>query len=202
LQKLLVGFIPFNEKIALIEDTIDSHLKNLYKTKDIHSWVAAGNTSFTDLIKAALRNNPAWIILSETRGKEAYEMLQAILSGHNMITTLHAVDCRAIPKRFINMMKIGYAVDEESVLDDIYNYFQFGIHIEKTEINGRVVRYLSEVVEYTADKRAITIFKQQRKGNHISPVKGVYSKEFVKRLEKYSIELSSDWSDDGEKKAV
>lgn len=194
LQKLLAGFIPFEEKIALIEDTVDSHLKNLYEDKDIHSWVTSGRVSFTDLIKAALRNNPAWIILSETRGKEAYEMLQAILSGHNMITTLHAVDCRAIPKRFINMMKIGYEIDEHSVLEDIYNYFQFGIHIEKTEINGKIVRYLSEIVEYLPDKTATTIFKQDREGNKFIQHTGQCSDLFSKKLKKYDITL--DWGEE------
>jgi len=119
LQKFLTGFIPFEEKIVLIEDTADSRLKEIYPEKDINSWISSEIVSFTDLIKAALRNNPTWIILSETRGKEAYEMLQAVLSGHKMITTLHAVDVRAIPKRFVNMIKIGYSVDESSVLDDI-----------------------------------------------------------------------------------
>lgn len=189
LQKLLAGFIPFNEKIVLIEDTIDSHLKKLYENKDIHSWVTSSKISFTDLIKASLRNNPAWIILSETRGKEAYEMLQAILSGHTMITTLHAVDCRAIPKRFINMMKIGYQIDEKSVLEDIYNYFRFGVHIEKTEINGKVIRYLSEIVEYMPNQTALTVFKQVRKGNVITSYKGEYSKFFQDQIDKYGMEF-------------
>lgn len=186
LQKLLVSMIPFNEKIALAEDTIDSHIKDLFPEKDIHSWITKPSTSFTDLIKAALRNNPVWILVSETRGKEAYEMLQAVLSGHSIITTLHAVDARAIPKRFVNMMKMGYQVDEESIKHDIYNYIQFGVHIEKTEIDGKVVRYLREVVEYLGDGTALTVFEQRKEGNHIYPVVGSYSQEFQERLKKYN----------------
>lgn len=189
LQKFLVKNIPFDEKIINMEDTLDSYLKVLYPDKDIHSWLTSQSISFTDLIKAGLRNNPVWMLVSETRGKEAYEMLQAVLSGHKIITTLHAVDARAIPKRFINMMKIGYTIDEESVLSDIYNYFQLGVHIEKATINGKVVRYLSEVVEFRPDKTAVTVFKQNKKGDTIVPVVGELSEEFIQNLLKYGCEI-------------
>lgn len=189
LQKFLVKPIPFDEKIINMEDTLDSYLKELYPDKDIHSWVTSPSISFTDLIRAGLRNNPVWMLISETRGKEAYEMLQAVLSGHRIITTLHAVDARAIPKRFINMMKIGYTIDEESVLSDIYNYFQLGVHIEKTQIKGKTVRYLSEVVEFRPDKTAITVFKQNKEGETLKPVIGEMSQEFIQNLMKFGCEI-------------
>ncbi|MCK1995460.1 CpaF/VirB11 family protein [Peribacillus muralis] len=188
LQKFLVKDISFDEKIINLEDTVDNYLKELYLEKDIHSWVTSQSIGFTELIKAGLRNNPVWMLISETRGKEAYEMLQAVLSGHKIITTLHAVDARAIPKRFINMMKIGYMIDEESVLSDIYNYFQLGVHIEKTKINGQVVRYLSEVVEFRPDKTAITVFKQVKEGDEIIPIIGEMSEEFIQNLKKFGCE--------------
>jgi len=200
LQKFLTGFIPFEEKIVLIEDTADSRLKEIYPEKDINSWISSEIVSFTDLIKAALRNNPTWIILSETRGKEAYEMLQAVLSGHKMITTLHAVDVRAIPKRFVNMIKIGYSVDESSVLDDIYSYFQFGIHVERMEVNGKVRRYLSEIVEYMSDGSARTIFSADRTGKLFRYKTHDLSEEFKEKIAKYGVNL--DWGELHEEKAL
>ncbi|KYD11478.1 hypothetical protein B4102_2206 [Heyndrickxia sporothermodurans] len=191
LQKFLVKDIPFDEKIINMEDTLDSYLKELYPNKDIHSWLTSPSISFTDLIKAGLRNNPIWMLVSETRGKEAYEMLQAVLSGHKIITTLHAVDARAIPKRFINMMKVGYTIDEESVLSDIYNYFHFGVHIEKAEIKGKVVRYLSEIVEFRPDKTSVTVFKQIKEGDKITPFIGKMSDEFIQNLIKYGCKIPS-----------
>ncbi|MCM3113657.1 CpaF/VirB11 family protein [Lederbergia lenta] len=189
LQKFLVKDIHFDEKIINMEDTLDSYLKELYPDKDIHSWLTSPSIGFTDLIKAGLRNNPVWMLVSETRGKEAYEMLQAVLSGHRIITTLHSVDARAIPKRFINMMKIGYSIDEDSVLEDIYNYFQFGVHIEKAQINGKVVRYLSEVIEFRPNKTAVTVFKQVKEGDEIIPIIGEMSEEFIQNLIKYNCEI-------------
>ncbi|PFD11892.1 hypothetical protein CN269_30620, partial [Bacillus thuringiensis] len=69
----------------------------------------------TDEIIAALRNNPRWIMISELRGKETYEMIQAVLSGHHVVTSLHSVDAETSPKRLVNMSKIGYQVDEKSL---------------------------------------------------------------------------------------
>ncbi|WP_317906802.1 CpaF/VirB11 family protein, partial [Bacillus subtilis] len=106
-QKFLLSFIPFGEKIIWIEDTREGHLKELFgDTKDIHSWLTSPGVTITDLVKAALRNNPKWICVSETRSMEAYEMLQAVLSSHSIITTLPANDVKTIPRRFNNMMKM------------------------------------------------------------------------------------------------
>lgn len=107
-QKLLASFIDFKHKIVLIEDTPETFLKEMFPDKDILSWLTSADITITDLVKAALRNNPRWILVSETRGQEAYEMIQAVLSGHHIVTSLHAINARAIPKRLINMAKMGY----------------------------------------------------------------------------------------------
>lgn len=182
LQKFLVSFIPFEQKIDLIEDTLESHMKELFPDKDITSWLATGGVTFTDLIRAALRNNPTWILVSETRGKEAYEMIQAVLTGHKIITTVHAVNAAAIPSRFVNMAKMGYQVDEKSLKEDIYRYFQFGVHIKKKRINGKMVRYLSEVVEYLEGGKINKIFEAQEINDEFIYKSYDYSEDFAKRL--------------------
>ncbi|MFC9084155.1 ATPase, T2SS/T4P/T4SS family, partial [Streptomyces sp. NPDC057062] len=133
LQKLCASFIPFNQKIILIEDTAETFLKEMFPDKDIYSWITSADITITDLVKAALRNNPRWILVSETRSMEAYEMIQGVLSGHHIITTLHAVNARAIPKRFVNMAKMGYSVSEELLEKDIRRYFDFGVHIKRID---------------------------------------------------------------------
>ncbi|MDU6483110.1 MAG: CpaF/VirB11 family protein [Paeniclostridium sordellii] len=189
LQKLLVGFIPFDQKIVTNEDTLEGHFKTLYPDKDIMSWLTSNSISFTDLIKAALRNNPAWILISETRGKEAYEMIQSVLSGHKIITTVHAINARAIPSRLVHMAQQGYRVNEKSLKEDIYRYFDFGIHIKSKKINGKTVRYLSEIVEYIEGGEANTVFKMKVRGDKFEPQIGVLSDEFKEKLE----EIESDY---------
>ncbi|RBP59285.1 pilus assembly protein CpaF [Alkalibaculum bacchi] len=160
LQKLLISFIPFEQKITMIEDVQESHIKEMFPEKDIISWVTSGGVTYTNLIAAALRNNPRWIMISETRGEEAYEMIQAVLSGHKIITTVHSINARAIPKRLINMAKIGYSVSEDSLQEDIRRNFDFGVQIKRINYEGKVIRYLSEVVEFN-EKKDNTVFEQR-----------------------------------------
>lgn len=188
LQKLLVGFIPWDQKIVTGEDTLEGHFKTLYPDKDIMSWLTTNSVSFTDLIKAALRNNPAWIIISETRGKEAYEMIQSVLSGHRIITTLHSVNARAIPSRIVHMVKEGHQVDEKPLTESIYRYFDFGVHIKRKKINGKTVRYLSEIVEYLDGEEANTVFEMKVRGNKFMPKIGVLSDNFKEKLLEFDLD--------------
>ncbi|MEY8742814.1 ATPase, T2SS/T4P/T4SS family [Bacillales bacterium AN1005] len=187
-QKLLASFMEFVHKIVLIEDTAETFLKEMFPEKDILSWLTSADVSITDLIIAALRNNPRWILISETRGKEAFEMIQAVLSGHHIVTSLHAINARAIPKRLINMAKMGYSVSEESLEGDIRRYFDFGVHIKRVEYQNRVVRYLDEIVEFNEDEDK-TVFKQKFKDGIFTCVTGSISEDLKDRLAEKGIEL-------------
>ncbi|MCC2252087.1 CpaF/VirB11 family protein [Virgibacillus sp. AGTR] len=189
LHKLISGFIPFDDRILLIEDTPETFMKEMFKDKDVFSWVTSDGVSVTHLIKAGLRNHPIWIMVTETRGQEAYEMIQAVLSGHSIITSLHATEARAIPSRFINMAKMGYELSEEALKQDIRMYFDFGIHIRKAKYHGHVIRYLSEVIEFNPDGDQ-TVFKQRF-------VDGVFqfetfdvSQKFKDKMEESMVEMN------------
>lgn len=186
-QKFLTSFIPFNEKIGWIEDTLEGHVKELFPEKDIISWLVTPGTSISELIKAMLRNNPTWINVSETRGKEAYEMIQAVLSGHHIITTAHTVGAKAIPTRFINMAKMGYEIDEKSLERDIFRYFQLGAFIKKKRIKGRMTRYLSEVVFFLEDGSCHTIFEVKEEHGEQYDLTYDLPAEFIERLKEYNI---------------
>ncbi|AQS42461.1 CpaF/VirB11 family protein (plasmid) [Bacillus velezensis] len=202
-QKLLMSFVPFDQKIVWIEDVREGHIKELFPEKDVHSWLTNEITSILDLTKAGLRNNSAWISVAEIRGLEAFELLNAVLSGHNIVTTLHSVNARAIPKRFSHMVKMGYdSVDEKDLINDIKTYIQFGVHIKKTTINGKVKRYLSEVVEYRPDGD-ITIFKQKytKKGFEIicNPYSDDYQDQLIEQHSDYELDYFKEWEHEKEK---
>lgn len=188
LHKLIAKFIPFEDRILLIEDTPETFMKDMFPDKDVYSWVTSEGVSVTQLIKAGLRNHPTWIMVTETRGAEAYEMIQAVLSGHSIITSLHATNAGAIPSRFVNMAKMGYEVSEEALIGDIQRYFHFGAHIKKVRYNGKVIRYLAEVMEFDPNGNR-SIFKQRF-------VDGVYyfsttelSTDFRERMEEVMIDV-------------
>lgn len=188
LHKLIAQAIPFEDRILLIEDTPETFMKQMFPEKDIYSWVTSEGVGVTELIKAGLRNHPAWIMVTETRGAEAYEMIQAVLSGHSIITSLHATNAGAIPARFVNMAKMGYTVDEVALKGDIERYFHFGAHIKKVRYNGKIIRYLAEVMEFDPDGNK-SIFKQRF-------VDGVYyyettelSLDFRERMEEVMVDV-------------
>lgn len=152
MQKYLVNFIDEMDKIVLIEDTMDSHIKELYPNKDILSWKINNRIKepigFDELIKTALRNNPDWIIVSETRGSEAYSMLKSALSGHHIITTLHSLNATSNVERLIHMCKEKYNLDQRLLGNMICDNFDIGIHLDHTVDKDGVKRYIAEVVEY------------------------------------------------------
>lgn len=190
LQKFLLGLADKKEKFYVIEDVMESHLKELYPDRRIFSTLTTAKYSISDHVKQALRNNPEWIVVAETRSSEAYEMLQAVLSGHNIITTVHAIDARAIPHRFMNMCLSGYDVSEKMLQEDIYRYFDLGIHIKKAKKGDTTYRYLSEMVEYNADGTATTLFRQVfDNGNFVIKEVGAFSRAIHERIAEKGLKL-------------
>jgi flagellar protein FlaI len=86
-----MAFIPFNYKVVTIEDTpevITPH-SNWVRESTRDSAEGAGVTLF-DLLKAALRQRPNYIVVGEIRGKEGNVAFQAMQTGHGCIATFHA----------------------------------------------------------------------------------------------------------------
>ena len=202
LQKLMMSYIPATERIIMIEDVQETHAKRLFPDKDIYSWVTGPNNTITTFVKAALRNNPKWIIVSETRGAEAYEMLQAILTGNNTVTTLHSINAKTIPKRFANMIANSFPnVNEEALMTDILTYFDFGFHIEKIFLRdpdtgqGKLIRYLQEIVEFDEHK-SNTLFKQRFSKGVFYVSTSQLSADYVERMEKHFLSYTFPALDD------
>lgn len=186
LQKLLVGYIPDDQKITLIEDTMDSHIKELYPNKDINSWrtlteeTRENKIDYIDLNKAALRNNPDWIIIAETRSSEAYSVVDSALTDHNIITTLHCKGAAAIISRFLRMIGRKYQINELLYGQDIVTAFPIGIYMEMIETEKGIVRRIKEIVEFTdfTEKGAnyITLYRLNKSFNETN---GEYVNEVI-----------------------
>ncbi|AKB34811.1 Type II secretion system protein [Methanosarcina siciliae C2J] len=96
-------FMPSTAKIVSIEDTRELLLYH-------NNWVpgiaresfaseATGEVSMFDLLKAALRQRPDFIIVGEVRGSEALTLFQAMSTGHATSSTMHAGDVRTVINR-------------------------------------------------------------------------------------------------------
>lgn len=158
LQKLLVGYMHDDEQIVLIEDTRDSHIKKLYPQKTIKSYQTLTaserehKVTIQDLVKAGLRNFPDWLIVSETRGAEAADMLDAAKTNHSIITTLHATGAMNIPSRLMSMIRQSDAYSQMSdtlIGSEIVEFLPIGLQLELLEIEGKgVVRGIKEIVAF------------------------------------------------------
>ncbi len=95
-------FIPYNSKIVSIEDTREVSLphKNWLPliTRDMNG---NAKVEMFDLLKAALRQRPEYIIVGEIRGREAITLFQAMGTGHVVYSTFHAGDVDSAIKRFL-----------------------------------------------------------------------------------------------------
>ncbi len=87
LVKALLDLIPVHERVLLIEDTAELPLERPNSVR----FTAREGVSIRDLLKASLRHRPDRIIVGEVRDGAAYDLLQALNTGHaGSISTLHA----------------------------------------------------------------------------------------------------------------
>jgi flagellar protein FlaI len=101
-------FIPPQMKIVSIEDTRELNLPH-------ENWIPgltregfagrgnnSGNINMFDLLTAALRQRPQYLMVGEVRGKEAYVVFQAMATGHISYSTFHAEDVQSMVHRLEN----------------------------------------------------------------------------------------------------
>jgi len=105
-------FIPPQMKIVSIEDTrelnlphenwIPSLTRSGFGGKSLITGKAAGEIDMFDLLTAALRQRPQYLMVGEVRGAEAYIVFQAMATGKTCYTTFHAESVAAMVHRMEN----------------------------------------------------------------------------------------------------
>ncbi|MDD2391040.1 MAG: CpaF family protein [Desulfobacterales bacterium] len=111
LLNVLSRFIPENERIITIEDAAELQLKQEHivrlETRPANI-EGKGEIMQRDLVKNSLRMRPDRIIIGEVRGKEAFDMLQAMNTGHDgSLTTIHANSARDALMRLETMVAMA-----------------------------------------------------------------------------------------------
>ena len=86
--------LPKNERVVTIEDSSELHLPNIFSTKlltRVESTHSLNSIEQTELVKQSLRMRPDRIIMGETRGAEAKDLLMILTAGHKgSMGTIHA----------------------------------------------------------------------------------------------------------------
>jgi len=137
----ITAFIPPNMKIVTIEDTPELTLPH-------QNWIAEvtretggeGSIKLFDLLKAALRQRPDFILVGEIRDKEGNVAFQAMQTGHSVMATFHAANIRTlvqrlsgypieVPKSYINNLNI--AIFQSALYDKKGNSIRRVIEVDE-----------------------------------------------------------------------
>src|SRR5947209_2039680 len=147
LLNILADFIPDDERILVIEDTAELNIRksNLVRFETRREQSGLPAVTIRDLLKAALRHRPDRIIVGEVRGGEAFDLLQALNTGHSgSLCTLHANSARQTIARFADcVLQSGVDLPHRAILANIANSVELLVHIDRQ----RGYRKVSEILE-------------------------------------------------------
>lgn len=166
-QKYLISSLEDYTRIIIIDNVLE--LDNLFLDNelDINIWQSDENnkeTCIQELVKNALRSNPDWLIVAESRGKEMIEVLNSAMTGHPIITTIHAFDINSMPTRIARMVMMNeQSQNFDVLLTDIYYNFRFYIYLKREIDNdGHVKRFIDEVAEFDIQGNKTIIYKNKK----------------------------------------
>ncbi len=142
--KFLSMYIPESERVITIEDVMEWRYKELKPAADVLQWKVREHFSYSQAIVAALKQNPKWLMVAETRGSEVKHLIQSFSTGVHGMTTIHAEDVSRIPQRMVNM--VDDSMLEQRFLNNIYDFIDVGILISiKLLPDGKQIRYVDQV---------------------------------------------------------
>ena len=170
LLNILSNYINDDERIITIEDVMELNLaqKHVVSLETRSSnYDGVKEVSVRDLVKNSLRMRPDRIIIGEVRGSEAFELLQAMNSGHDgSLTTLHANSSRDAISRLETMILMdGLDIPMSALREYISNAVDLVVYIARLRDGRRKIIDISEILDN--DNSSITlknIFKFRNDG--------------------------------------
>ena len=170
---MLSTFIPPEERIISIEDTAELQLQHPH-------WIrletrppnieGRGEVTARDLVRNALRMRPDRIIVGEVRGAEAFEMVQAMNTGHEGgMSTIHANTAEDALVKLGNYMRYtGMDISTEVINTQIASAVHLVIHVHRFPDGARRVTGITELVENRGERietRTLWTFRRNDDGS-------------------------------------
>src|ERR1700728_445222 len=153
---VLSGYIPNVERIVTIEDAAELQLKQEHIVRletRAPNIEGKGAVRMRQLVINSLRMRPDRIIVGEVRGEEAFDMLQAINTGHEgSLTTVHANSVRDALPRIENMVSMdNLNIPERAVRHQIASALHGVVPVARLSDRTRKVVAVSEVTGIDTD---------------------------------------------------
>jgi pilus assembly protein CpaF len=169
LLNVLSGYIPDTERVITIEDAAELQLKRNHvlrlETRP-PSIEGKGAIRQRDLVINSLRMRPDRIVVGEVRGEEAFDMLQAMNTGHEgSLTTVHANSQRDALSRIENMVSMAnLSIPDRAIRRQIASAIHAVVQVSRLSDGTRKVMTISEVTGIQNEEISIQdifVFDQQ-----------------------------------------
>ncbi len=183
LLNVLSSFVPEGERIITIEDAAELKLNHQHLIKletKTTNYDQDNETTIRDLVRNSLRMRPDRIIIGEVRGQEAFDMLQAMNTGHEgSMTTMHANNPTDALNRLETMVLMaGMEIPIKAVRDYIANAIDLVIDIERLSDGKRKITSISEIID---NNETITLQEIFAFTQHGLTSNGEVDGEFIKK---------------------
>jgi pilus assembly protein CpaF len=153
LLNALAAFLPANDRIVLIEDTAELQIDrpNLVRFEARREQAGLPAVTIRELLRATLRHRPDRIIVGEVRGGEAYDLLQALNTGHSgTLSTIHANSAaQALARLSSCVVQSGVELPYQAVRYQIADAINLVLHLERRR-GVRTVIELLRIGRYEA----------------------------------------------------
>ncbi len=156
LLNCLTRYIAGDERIITCEDAAELQLQQPHVVRletRPPNLEGIGEVTMTDLVKNCLRMRPERIIVGEVRGKEAFDLLQAMNTGHDgSMGTIHANNPRECLSRIENMIAMsGYNLPAKTVREQIAGSVNVIIQATRLRDGSRKITHITEVIGMEGD---------------------------------------------------
>lgn len=147
--------IPINERVITIEDSAELKIRGVKNLVSMETRNAntegKGKIAISDLIRTSLRMRPNRIIVGEVRGAEAYDMLQAMNTGHDgSLSTGHANSVIDMLHRLETMVLSGVLLPLEAIRRQICSAIDIMVHLSRFRDGSRRVTEITEITEMSS----------------------------------------------------
>jgi pilus assembly protein CpaF len=181
LLNALAATIPATHRIALIEETSEIHIQkpNLLRFEARRAQLPLGHetplaaVTIADLLRATLRHRPDRILLGEVRGAEAWDLLQALNTGHlGSLSTIHANTAEQALTRLAHcVLTANMGLPHRSTREAIALAIHLVVHIARVDGHRRVTQLVGVDGYHTAsdtfELHALYTLSTTTQPNHI-----------------------------------
>jgi pilus assembly protein CpaF len=189
LLNVLSGYIPSTDRIVTIEDAAELQLKQEHVVRletRPPNIEGKGAVRQRQLVINSLRMRPDRIVVGEVRGEEAFDMLQAMNTGHEgSLTTVHANSTRDALARIENMVSMANLnIPERAVRHQIVSAIHAVIQVARLSDGTRRVITISEISGMDGDIISLQdLFVFERRGmDENGRVRGTFTPTGIRPL--------------------